>query len=272
MTTDPVPDQPSGLSLYYRLLQVVLMRLRPAPIATALKRILRVRRVTVTTLQGRFCVDPVSIMGIALTRGGTYESGMIATLNASLTHGSTFVDLGANEGYFTVIGAGLCGPTGRVVAIEPQERLLPIISKNLHLNSLLNTIVVNAAITDRPGQVTLHLTSNTNSGGSGLHRHTKYPLPTQEVAAMTLEQLLDVQGVKVVDLLKVDIEGSEYEALLGSPRLFQECRIKALALELHPTILADRGKDAEDIVALLTGAGYQKKQPFGNDLWLAPRC
>ena len=257
------------LNLHHRVLQTLLMRVRPAPVASLLKRLLGLRRVTVETAQGWFKVDPVSLMGIALTRSGGYEEGMTATLKTFLKPGHTFVDLGANEGYFTVIGAKLCGPSGRVLAIEPQQRLLPVIEENIRLNGVGNTKVLNVAISDQSGTATLNLTSDTNSGGSGLYRHTKYKLPTQEIATQTLEQVLIAQGLNHVDLLKVDIEGFEYEAVLGSPRVFQQQRVKALALELHPTILADRGKSAGDIERMLEQAGYRLTETFGNTVWIA---
>ncbi len=257
------------LGLYHRILQAVLMRVRPAPVAVWIKKLLGVSRLNVETQQGIFFIDPVSLLGIALSQRDCYEPNMCSTLKQFLGPGKTFVDLGANEGYFTVIGARLCQPQGRVIAIEPQRRLLPVIEENLRLNGLSNVSLVNAAVTDTPGQLTLHLTSDTNSGGSGLHRHAKYSLPTQEVTAMTLAQVLDQQKVDHVDLMKVDIEGFEYEALLGSPEVFQRHRIRALALELHPTILADRGKCSSDIEQMLTSAGYRLTEAFGNSVWVA---
>ena len=266
MTTTP---HTNPLGWYPRLLQRVLMRVRPNLLAGVLKRWLRMRRTTVQTPHGSFHIDPVSLLGIALTQRGEHEPAMIATLQRYLSAGATFVDLGANEGYFTVLAARLCGAKGRVLAIEPQRRLLGVIDHNLRLNGLEGVQVVNAAISDKPGAATVYLTASTNTGGSGLHHHSKYPLPSEEVTALTLEQVLDQQGLATVDLMKVDIEGFEYEALLGSPRVFEQRRVKALALELHEAILAHRGKQAGDITAMLERAGYQRTSTAGNEVWLA---
>ena len=111
-------------------------------------------------------------------------------------------------------------------------------------------------MTDVPGEMTLHLAPNINSGASGLYRMTKYRVPTQTVAARTLAQILDDEKLSRVDLMKVDIEGFEYEALLGSRSVFAEMRMRVLALELHPTILAKRGKEMSDIVTMLDVTGY----------------
>jgi FkbM family methyltransferase len=182
-----------------------------------------------------------------------------------------FIDLGANEGYFTVIAARRCAPSGHVVAIEPQRRLVPILEENIRLDELNknNVRVLSLAVTDAPGAVTLHLTPGINSGTSGLHRATKYRVPTQIVAARTLAQIFDDKKLSPVDLMKVDIEGFEYEALLGSRSVFEEMRVRELALELHPTILAKRGKEVGDIVAMLEATGYALTKHHGNTVWVA---
>lgn len=257
------------LGWYPRLLQTVLMRVRPNLLAAKIKSWLGVKRVPLGTDHGTFWIDPVSLLGIALSRRGVHEDGMVKTLQTLLKPGDTFVDLGANEGYFSVIAARLCGASGRVLAIEPQQRLLPVIQENLRLNQSQSVALLNAAVGAVEGTAVMHLTASTNTGGSGFERRSKFALPTQEVAMHTLEQVLDQQGIAQVDLMKVDIEGFEYEALLGSPRVFEQQRVKAVALELHPTLLADRGKDAADITALLARCGYEAIQKFGNSVWIA---
>jgi FkbM family methyltransferase len=262
--------QCNDLRQYQRYLQRLLMRVRPAPLASFLKRLLRIRRVTIETPHGRFWIDPVSNLGVQLSGDGTYEPGMRQILEKFLSPNSSFVDLGANEGYFTIIGAKLCGAHGRVVAIEPQLRMLPIIAENLRLNGVEYVRVLNTAVSDAPGMVSIHLASDINTGASGLHRSTKYPLPTQKVAARTLAQVLDDEGLLRVDLMKVDLEGFEYEALMGSVEVFAQHRVRALALELHPTILSDRGKEVSEITKMLCRCGYLMAEAPSNTVWLAP--
>lgn len=261
-----LPTKPSA---YQRFLQATLMRVRPNTLAAWLKPLLGVKRQLIKTPQGSFWIDPVSLLGIALTKYGIHEEDMVKTQEEYLRPECTFVDLGANEGYFTVIGAGLCGSAGHVLAIEPQRRLLPVIEENLRLNASPHVRLVNAAVGDQPGTSVIHLTASTNTGGSGFHRHSKYALPTQEVTVMTLEQVLDSHKISRVDLMKVDIEGHEYEALMGSPQVFESHRIRAVALELHPAILAKRGKDVSDITSMLKRFGYQHSSKFGNAVWVA---
>jgi FkbM family methyltransferase len=234
-----------------------------------LKRIFDVKRVITKTSTGTYWIDPASNLGIALISQGSYEPNMQKTLETLLAPGKVFVDVGANEGYFTIQGALLTDPGGRVLCIEPQNRLIPIIEQNLRLNGIDNVNIVQAAISDKTGMAMMHLTPDTNSGGSSLYRPTKYRLAQQNVKVFTLADVLLDAGFDCVDLMKIDIEGFEYEAILGSPKIFESKRVKALALELHPTALASRGKSVRDIELFLQNVGYVLAKPFGNAIWLA---
>src|SRR5690242_10654789 len=101
-------------ALYY----ATLLRIRPAQLGDFVKRVLRIRRRIVTTNCGyRFDVDPVSVFGISLIRTSVYEPELSTLLRAILRPGDICVDLGGNEGYFSVLGAGAVGPGGRVHCI-----------------------------------------------------------------------------------------------------------------------------------------------------------
>jgi FkbM family methyltransferase len=254
-----------------RLIQAILPHVRPAQFAALLKRAFGVRRVRIDTPRGRFWVDPLNYLGVDLCTRGVYDEGMSQTIAKYLPPGGSFVDAGANEGYFTVVGAKLAGPNGRVIAIEPQHRLLPVIAENLKLNGLGHVKVLNVAISDQAGVAQIHLAPDTNSGSSGIDPHLMLAHPTQEVSTQTLSQLLDSEGLDRVDVVKMDIEGFEYEALLGARKVFEQRRVRVLAVDLHPAILDRRGKDINDIGRLLDDAGYKLTKEFGNTVWSVPR-
>jgi hypothetical protein len=62
----------------------------------------------------------------------------------------------------------------------------------------------------------------------------------------------------------VDIEGSEYEAILGSKDVFQRGVIENIALELHPVILKNRGKLEDEIMSFLESQGYVRNPDHQN--------
>jgi FkbM family methyltransferase len=262
----------TSLSLKTRVCQGVLPRIRPAPVAAILKRLLNVRRIPLETPEGIFAIDPVSNLGLALCRG-EYEPEMTNTVRRLLREGSVFVDLGANEGYFSVIGAKLVGPTGRVVSVEPQTRLLPVLEQNCSSNGVSNRVTISkCAVSDKSGTSPFFLTTELNTGASGLTRHTRYALPTETVSTVTLAELLSRSGLTHVDLMKVDIEGYEYEALLGSRQLFRDGIIRALALELHPELIRKRNLDPGDIPSFLESSGYRRDPHFSKLLYRREGC
>ena len=67
---------------------------------------------------------------------GRYGPQETALLGAALRPGATFVDVGANWGYFTLLAAHRVGPAGRVVALEPDPRLFALLRANLAANGI----------------------------------------------------------------------------------------------------------------------------------------
>jgi FkbM family methyltransferase len=245
-----------------------LLRVRPAFVASLIKGAIGVQRSIIETPNGRFLIDPISNFGFRLSNDACYEPQVESALHTYLGPGKVFIDLGANEGYFTVLAAKLCGPRGHVLAIEPQTRLLPLINENLRLNCV-KAELLNAAISDSRGSAILHLAPSVNTGGSGLHKSTRYRVGTQRIETMTLAAVIAAREFQQVDLLKIDIEGSEYEAIIGSPDLFRNKIIKTIALELHPNALAKRGKSASEILAFLKDAGYKPAPEFPSLVWVS---
>ena len=261
-----------SLTIKDRVLQKLLLKVRPASLTSLLKKGLNVQRTVIETSAGRFYVDPVCSSTLLLQRDA-YEPGLKVALWSLLQPGGVFVDVGANEGYFSVIASHLVGPTGRVIAVEPQARLRSVLDINFELNNVKNVEVVAVAVSDRAGTATMHLTPDTNTGSTALRQSTAYKTPQQEVETVTLAQLFDKKGIERADVVKMDIEGFEYEAIVGSQELFQNRRIGALALDLHPRALVSRGHAPEEIASFLRGAGYHLALEFEhsdlNGIWIA---
>ena len=254
-----------------RLLHESLLHVRPSPVAAALKKLLGIERRVVRLEAGVFEVDPVSHLGTQLLYRGEYEPELAAVMRHYLRPGGTFVDVGANEGYFSVLAARLLGPSGRVIAVEPQRRLRPVIERNLELNGLTNVTIHECAVSDADGEARLHLTPDTITGSSGLAQMTRYRVPTTTVHTVTLETLLADAGVEHVDLMKMDIEGFEHEAILGSPDVFRRGRIGTIALELHRSRITARGLDPDEIVRFVESYGYGRDADFWGTYYVWTR-
>jgi FkbM family methyltransferase len=253
-----------------RSLAALLLRIRPALLGQWIKRLLRWGRVEVQVADGRFWLDMASNFGIRVTSAEGYEPETKALLVSFLKPGMAFVDLGANEGFFSVIAARAVGPTGRVLAIEPQSRLGPVIRRNLELNDAANVTLAQVAISAEAGVAEFNLAPDTNSGSSGLSRATRYANPTQSVRTLTLDLCLQEHALTMVDVMKIDIEGYEYEAVLGAKELFRTLKVRCLLIEIHDKLLSARGLRPQDISDFLLSCGYERQERLGFEVYTSP--
>ena len=118
-----------------------------------------------------FWVDPFSRFGIALIKQGIYEPQMTFLLQLVLRRGDTFVDAGANEGYFSILASSLVGEKGKVYyIIEPQGRLQQVALANIKANNASQIIeTAHSALYNKDGKITLRLAPLIDSGPSGAH-------------------------------------------------------------------------------------------------------
>jgi len=177
---------------------------------------------------------------------GELEVPVQEALRRTLPAGGVLWDVGANVGFFALLGARLGGPSSRVVAWEPVAAVAAH-AREAALRSGLDAQVEvrEAAVSAVPGTEELlvardaswsHLASRGNAAGTRGER----------VTVTTLDEAL-ADGAPPPDVVKLDVEGSEADVLRGALQLLAERR-PALVIELHGS--------AAEVCALLDGAGY----------------
>lgn len=159
------------------------------------------------------------------------------------------------------------GPQGRVISIEPQSRLQPVLVQNQCKNNAYNMRIFQVAIGDRDGQIEIHLSPDVNTGSSGVYQTTRYKTPTEPVLQLTLSSFIQWFNLHQIRLMKVDIEGYEYEAILGGEAILSQGLIEYIALEFHPTVLERRQKSMDDITQCLHRCGYVEEARTGIRLY-----
>jgi hypothetical protein len=85
---------------------------------------------------------------------------------------------------------------------------------------------------------------------------------------MSLASLFARCGISNANVMKVDIEGAEYEAVFGSREIFAEHRVKVLALDLHLAQLGDAR--TMELIGFIEGCGYRRDMRYENTVWRAP--
>ncbi|MBX2805769.1 MAG: FkbM family methyltransferase [Hyphomicrobiales bacterium] len=134
----------------------------------------------------------------------------LTTVLDALKQGDIFVDIGANCGLFTVLGAMKVGDEGRVLAVEPNSIMLDRLKYNIGINELSNVEICESAIGPKAGEAELHI-DRRQYGKSSIVSNKK--LEKVKVKLDTLDSILESRGLSKIDLMKIDIEGYEYPAL-----------------------------------------------------------
>jgi FkbM family methyltransferase len=190
---------------------------------------------------------------------GMYAPQETAVVRSLLGPGASFVDVGANWGYFTLLGASLVGDAGRVVSLEPDPRLFRVLGENVERNGGLRQVgLLQVAAAERPGSLMLAGFDETE-GNFGLSRIVREPGSGEQVfqvRAQPLDEIFEEQGLERIDLLKMDIEGAEGAAIAGMRDALLKRKVRRLLVEIHPNQMAEQGYAVEAAVAALRSAGY----------------
>lgn len=133
-------------------------------------------------------------------------------IESILRSGDTFVDVGANVGYDSLLGSKLVGHRGKVIAIEAARDIFDQLSSNLARNGIDNVRLVKIAVSDKPGELTLYGGDRGNQGRtSSIQRQNLVPI--EVVPTKPLDEILTSEERELVELIKIDIEGGELPVL-----------------------------------------------------------
>jgi len=182
---------------------------------------------------------------------GTYEPEVARAVRDLARPGMTAYDLGANIGYVTMLLAKAVGERGRVISVEALPDNVDRLRAALRLNRMeARVTVVPKAVgaADRSGRFLVHSSPGMGRLESTPGRTAGFEMSI-EVDVVSMDDLAYSQGNPLPDLVKMDLEGGEGEALRGMERLLREVR-PILLIEVHGRAAAD------DVWNLLTPAGY----------------
>ncbi len=158
------------------------------------------------------------------------------------------VDLGANMGLSSLYFQNRF-KNAKIVCVEPVEDNVKMIINNMRNNNF-NWVIEKAAIQSKEGTVTLYpnewwssctvvedIANRRQMNKERFEYHLK--LNPVEVEAIPVDIILDRNSIEIVDILKMDIEGAEEDAILNSSKWLN--RVKILIIEIHDKYV-DRGK------------------------------
>jgi FkbM family methyltransferase len=199
----------------------------------------------------RVAVEPREMINRTLFLYGTFEISETRLIQALLRPGMTFLDVGANIGYYTLIGARLVGPAGNVHAFEPHPRIRERLRENVERNDYQNVVIHGDAIAASTGSVAFFASADVQNQGTSSIVPGAGRAPSQSVASITLDDFAGTLNHRHIDLIKMDIEGAEVEAIRGGRN--------TLAAPDAPPIIFEAA-DLAPVADALRALGYRIKR------------
>lgn len=199
-----------------------------------------------------------------LVRDGLFDRNLTALIGAILSPGMIFIDIGANIGTYTLIGAARVGERGRVIAIEPSPRLAGLVFENVTMNGFAARCdVLRCGAGAHNGTATLYEFATRQGSNTLLQRvadtaHAEYgeAITPCAVEIRTLDSIVANLTPERLDCIKIDVEGFEQQVLAGARDTIMRFRPRVI-LEWHSAFFSGREDEARALHDLLTGPlGY----------------
>lgn len=174
----------------------------------------------VTSIFGmRLPINPEDLSDISssIATLGWFNLSVTELLRLFVRRGMTFVDVGANIGYYTLLASKQVGEEGLVLAFEPEPLNFYYLTRATSINGIKNVKLFNEALSDHEGTVRLYLSSNKRPEAHSIVRMSEkwieVPCTTLDRVAKTLE--------RKIDFVKIHVSGAEMNVLSGAEGLIQ---------------------------------------------------
>jgi FkbM family methyltransferase len=191
---------------------------------------------------------PISHAHFGSLAYGNLETSVQEAMLRHLGRGDVFYDVGANLGFFALLGARMVGEAGKVYAFEAAPDNAEAIRTNAEINALTNVEVIAKAVAARAGTGRLQVVDD--QSWSKLEDYGEHPFTERviEVELVAIDELLTAGELRPPALVKIDVEGAELAVLEGMRETIERHR-PAIICELH-------GTHAE-FVSFMSACGYR---------------
>jgi FkbM family methyltransferase len=190
---------------------------------------------------------------------GCYEPNELYCLSQLLQPGMVFLDVGANDGWYSLFAAQKVGETGQVVAFEPSDREFERLQQNVQFNQLSQIKTLNIALGDTTAQMHLKVADAEHAGQNTLGQFSYSAIQEvglQTVSIYPLDIIVAGEAISRVDVIKIDIEGAEHAFLTGAKQTLLQ-HYPLLLIELLEPALAAQGSSIAVVLDFLIALGYE---------------
>lgn len=205
----------------------------------------------------------------ALFVGGTFDPNELSWLETFLTGGMVFVDVGANLGIYTLFASRQVGSGGAVLALEPSSRDYNFLKANVESNGMTNVRAFRLGASNVSGERDLLIAEDAYSGHNTFGSFAYEGVESRGIETVcieTLDELLRREGLKRVDVIKIDVEGHELAVLEGAQATLRTFH-PSLLVEIAERALIHQGFRGGDVLSYLRGLDYRIYR-FGQETGL----
>jgi len=187
-------------------------------------------RLVTTTSGWQIWVNPGDqAVARALIGSGEWQPQESQSLARYLPRGGVAVDIGGNIGYMAGVLATACGPEGKVFTFEPDATNVGLLRRTVATNGWDHVQVFHAACGDEAGELVLYKDADNWGNHALAHDDVLHTAGGETVAVVTVDAALAEHRLTRVDVIKIDVQGWELQALRGASSLKQ----------FHPTVFAE---------------------------------
>ena len=184
---------------------------------------------------------------------GVYEKAETKFFQTACQPGMTFLDVGANIGYYTALATHEVGPTGKIIALEPDPESFKYLEQTIAANAAENVLAFPVAASDAPATLPLFI-SRDNRGDNRLYSPGE-SRPQVEVDAVVTDALLAENKIGTVNLIKIDVQGYEPKVIAGLRATITRSPKLTLLTEFWPKGIHDAGGDPQEFLNTLRDLG-----------------
>jgi FkbM family methyltransferase len=202
---------------------------------------------------------------------GTYEDEINKLIRISLKNGGNALDIGGNIGLQSIRMSQCVGQTGKVYAFEPLIYLQEKFTRNMILNKAFNVTLLPYALSNKESEADFTINKNSwNQGAFSLNNNIEGS-EKQRVFIKVADNLPEIQSLDSLDLIKIDVEGFEFQVLQGLAKTLQKHKPRII-FEYDNNYWLNNGQKIEDCWSLLQSFDYTMYQitPVGCELLNSP--
>lgn len=203
----------------------------------------------------KMMIDRSRSMGSAIYWTGFHEFREFLFLHKFLKPEMVVVDVGANQGEYALFSAKRV-TKGKVIAFEPLPSILKVLYENIRLNNFTNIQVFPGGLSDVEGSLKIHEIEDEHEGLATIYPGERKSRSSFDIKLRTLDDVVREESVERIDFVKIDIEGGELKALVGSQQSIQKHK-PVFMVEINEVTYRSAGYTVDDIDSFFKKNSYQ---------------